>query len=71
MLRAKLDAILTAASAPATVAMTADDRAAIITGVAAELRPAIEALRTAVRADTRDAVADLGEGGAAAVRGQV
>lgn len=71
MLRAKLDAILTAASAPATVAMTADDRAAIIAGVVAELRPAIDGLRAAVRSDTRDAVADLGEGGAAAVRGQV
>lgn len=53
---------------PATVTMTEADRAAIVAGVVAQIKPSIDALRSGVETDTRDAVADLGEGGATAVR---
>jgi GH25 family lysozyme M1 (1,4-beta-N-acetylmuramidase) len=50
------------------VTLTAADLAAIVAGVANELRPAILALGADINAKTRDAVADGLEGGSAQVR---
>ena len=53
---------------PAQVAMTPEDRDAIAAAVAAQLAPLIEQAAAAAGAEARDAVADLGEGGATKVR---
>jgi hypothetical protein len=44
------------------------DVTAVATAIAGQLRPVIELVPGMVDANTRDAIADLAEGGAAAVR---
>lgn len=63
-LKAQLDRI----EAKGGVTLTPADLAAIVAGVAEALSPVIVAQTAAIDANTTDAVADLGEGGAAKVR---
>lgn len=53
---------------PAPVALTPEDRAAIVEELKVALAPAISGLASTVNAEVRDAIADLGEGGAQKVR---
>lgn len=64
----KLDSIDEKVSVPAPIELSDAQLDMVVDRVAGRLSPLIEAVRAGVRADTRDAVADLGEGGAQAVR---